>query len=138
MKIRALQVGGMLGYSVADTSRARQPRGQESAQHEPEAAATKTEDDGLLSKDILKELMDKGLSNDVDAFLAQLSKIKQTSINPKQAEQLLIKQYSDLNKVIQNKANFTHAITEATKRGGLGEMAITSNGQILVENQETG
>jgi hypothetical protein len=97
MKIKALQVGGMLGYSVADIPRARQSKGKERAQPEE---TEKSEDEQILSKSNMEALVKDGLSNDVDAFLEQLNRITQTSINPKQAAQLLNKQRSDLNKVL--------------------------------------
>lgn len=134
MKIRKLQVGGMLGYSVADIPRARQSRGQEPTQSDEE----EKKDDQLLSKDIIKELMEKGLSNDVDAFLSQLNQIKRTSINPRQAEQVLIRQYQDINKIVNNKISLQEAVARADKNSGLNEVAITTTGQILVENIETG
>lgn len=136
MKIKELQAGGLLTYAPSNIPQLQIPRGNGSAPASEEQASG---DDSLLSKDVVKQLLENGLSNDVDAYLQQISKYGNImSIDPKQANQMMLNQYSYVNKIIQNKANLEDSIKRADKNNGLNELAITTTGQILVENVETG
>jgi hypothetical protein len=50
----------------------------------------------------------------------------------------LRKQYSDIAKITENKTALTEAVKRADTNHGLNEIAITTTGQVLVENVETG
>lgn len=134
MKIKKLQTGGLLTYTPTAI-----PQLHGLTPYQPESSSSSGGSDELLSKDIVKQLLENGLSNDVDQYLKQLNKMSSViAANPRMASQFMLGQYSSINKIIQNKSILEDAVKRSDSNNGLNEMAITTTGQIIVEDTTTG
>lgn len=102
-------------------------------------------DDGLLSKEMVKLLMEQGLPSDVEAFTKSMNQLYNDptfrmsgSIDPS----LLSSQYlgiiSNINKIKYNKELYDSNIKRLTENGGLSDVAISNVGRMVVQNMETG
>ena len=111
------------------------------------ASPTSAEAPAILSDDMIKALLGKGLTNDVNAFMSAVNSMYSnplegnpfgSSIN---SQDLARKQYtliSRINQIQNNKDLFTKAIDTAKESGGLNELAITNLGRIVAVDNENG
>ena len=114
-----------------------------------EAEGTPSKDsnseDGLLSKDMVKLLMENGLPSDVEAFTESMNQLYSDPIyraTGKLDTTALSSQYlgiiSNINKIKYNKELYDSNIKRLTENGGLSDIAISNLGRMVVQNLETG
>lgn len=98
---------------------------------------TSSEPTSIIGEDMFKELMTKGgLSNEVDALVAQLVKLENESANPylkSSNRSMALKMISKVNELRQNKNLWDDAIKVAKESGGLGEVAVGSSGEVYTQ-----
>ena len=134
MKISKLQAGGFASYTPLNSPTVQLPSVGVPSQ---QASSNNEEGEGLLSKDVVKQLLENGLMNDVDLYIKNLSNLSQNLMgNPRSAGQVMLNQYPQINKIIQNKELLTNAIKKADENRGLGEYAITTTGQLIVRDED--
>lgn len=112
-----------------------------------DAGSTKSSssDEGLLSKEMIKLLMENGLPSDVEVFTQSLNSLYSNPVY-RMTGQLdtgaLSSQYlgmiSNLSKIKFNKEQYDNSITRLTANGGLYDLAISSTGGMIVQDLESG
>ena len=133
MKISKLQEGGFATYTPLNSPTVQLPSTGVPSQQ----ASSNNEGEELLSKEVVKQLLENGLMNDVDLYMKNLSNMSTSLMNnPRAASQAMLNQYPQINKIIQNKQLLTDAIKKADENRGLGEYAITTTGQLIVRDEE--
>lgn len=96
--------------------------------------------DDLLSKEVIKELMLKGNPNDVNSFLNEFQQYNQTNAMFGGSNMFtrgsLYKLASKANQIISNHEFLKQAITEASSRDALQEVAVDTIGNIYVQDDK--
>lgn len=114
-----------------------------------EEAATKSTDsaggDGILSKEMVKLLMEHGLPSDVNAFVGSLQDLYNDPMyraTGKMNTSSLSNKYLGLigrvNNIKFGKEAYDASIKRLTENGGLSDIAISSTGRMVVRNLENG
>ena len=130
-KVRKLAGGGLATFTPFLPSPSAAPTGQQ-------AEAKTEEETGLTDKDLFKDLAGKGLTNDVNAFMDELSKIESDPmafLNPSNRNQVY-KKIAVLNQLKNNKEAWDNALAVSKESGGLGEVAINSTGELYVRTKD--
>lgn len=131
MKINKLQAGGYATYTPIATPALQLPGAS------PQQVSNQQGGEEVLSKEVIKQLLENGLMNDVDLYVKQLNSIAGDLFgNPSKASQAMINHYPQINKIIQNKQMLTDAVKKANDNGGLSEYAITTTGQVIVRDED--
>lgn len=108
-------------------------------------SSSSSSDEGMLSKEMIKLLMENGLPSDVAAFTQSLNQLYNDPVY-RMTGQLntgaLSSQYlgmlSNLNKIKFNKEQYDNSIERLTSNGGLYDIAMSSTGGMIVQNLESG
>lgn len=111
----------------------------------PSKSESSNSEDGLLSKDMVKLLMENGLPSDVEAFTESMNRLYTDPMyrtTGKLDTTALSSQYlgiiSNINKIKYNKELYDSNIKRLTENGGLSDIAISNVGRMVVQNLETG
>ena len=86
----------------------------------------------MLDDDVFKDLMGKGLVNDVNGFVAELAKIESTSSGAFPYTQgnnrgMALRLVGKINELKNSKGDWDKAVSTATAAGGYGEVAINND-----------
>lgn len=108
-------------------------------------SSSSSSDEGMLSKEMVKLLMENGLPSDVAVFTQSLNQLYNDPVY-RMTGQLntgaLSSQYlgmlSNLNKIKFNKEQYDNSIERLTSNGGLYDIAMSSTGGMIVQNLESG
>lgn len=98
------------------------------------SSSSSKSDEGLLTKDLIKEAYTKGLPNDVAEFMSKVSGFgndlfgMSNGLSSSNYKQLV----SMLASLQLNKEQYTKALEHATSKNTLNEPAITSDGKVFV------
>lgn len=113
-----------------------------------EAGSSKSssgDDEGLLSKEMTKLLMENGLPSDVEVFTQSINSLYKNPVyrmTGKLNTGALSSQYlgmiSNLSKIKFYKEQYDNSITRLTANGGLYDLAISSTGGMIVQDLESG
>lgn len=113
------------------------------AQQQTKAQTTTAE--ALLSDDMIKALLGKGLTNDVNAFLNEVTNMYNSmeldnpfgsSINSHAIAMKQLALISRINQIQNNKNAFDKSVDNARNSGALDEIAVTSYGRVLVRDSK--
>ena len=97
MKISKLQAGGFATYTPLNSPTVQLPSTGVPSQQ----ASSNNEGEELLSKEVVKQLLENGLMNDVDLYMKNLSNMSTSLMdNPRAASQAMLNQYPQINKII--------------------------------------
>lgn len=103
------------------------------------------DDEGLLSKEMTKLLMENGLPSDVEVFTQSINSLYRNPVyrmTGKLNTGALSSQYlgmiSNLSKIKFYKEQYDNSITRLTANGGLYDLAISSTGGMIVQDLESG
>lgn len=136
LNIRKLQEGGDLGFSVFKNPGFHIAPQQHVSQSSPEKSGGESGDDSkLLSKEVLNELIKKGLPNEVEEFINDLRKSESSPMGLS-SRHSVYNLLGKANKIIHNSDMIEKAIVESSKNEGLGELALTSTGGMYVRDEE--
>ena len=96
--------------------------------------------EGLLSKEIVKELMKVGLTNDVDSLIYQIQKIEAASANPYNnisSQRATLEIFKNISKVKRNYEMWKEAlnISKNTNKS-LNDVAISSQGTVFTRDSK--
>lgn len=147
-KIKKYQVGGSIVYQPIPVPQF-QPMGVMPSPGQPDAATVAGQDVGTgpLDKEIIKELLGKGLTNDVMAFSSMvnnayaqyqsLSELEKNSILGQRLRNAMKGDLGQLNNLRRNKDLLTGAITKVESNDAGSDYAVTERGMII-KDLETG
>lgn len=130
--MQKLQRGGTVNFHViANSSFAQADQGATAAKK------TKSSDTGLVNKDLLKDLYEKGIPADVDKLVDEIAELEhRQSIGLPVAASDLQSINKQINRVIQN-ANYLEAAEKrAEKNDSLADIAVDARGYIYCANEE--
>lgn len=108
---------------------------------------TTSQAESILSDDMIKALLGKGLTNDVNAFLQDVQSMFSgiemqnpfgSSINSHSLAMKQMALIAKINQIQNNKAAFDKSVDKARETGALDEIAVTSYGRILARDAKTG
>lgn len=151
LNIRKMQEGGALGssaqaYGFLDYT----PYISQTAQT---AGSGKTgvptgeQPGGILSDDMIKALMGKGLTSDVNRFVSEVNSMYSnpleanpfgSSLNSSDIARKQLTLISRINQIQNGKAMFDKAVDAARTSGALDEVAVTSFGKVITFDNEAG
>ena len=112
--------------------------------HVKEKASEKS---SLLSDEMIKSLLSKGLTNDVHAFISMATSMLDdpfannpfgSSIDSMSLERKQLGLIGKINEILNNKSAFDKAVDNARSSGALDEVAVTSYGLLIATNNDTG
>ena len=139
--IKKFQQGGYLQYtwtpSMPPTSMPGAPQGASGTSSSSTSSGSGSDD--WLDKDLKKELLKGGLTNDVNAVYSQLSKINGASTNAfldPNNRQLVYALGAQINELQRNKDMWVKSYGIAEGAGGLNEIAVGNSGEIYVKDSE--
>lgn len=105
------------------------------------------EANGVLDKDLIKDLLGKGLTNDVMAFATavenayqqyeQMSDIERNTTYGRKLRSIMKGDLATLNQLARNKALFDTALKKVETNNADSDYAVTRRG-VMVKNEETG
>lgn len=108
-------------------------------------SSSSSSDEGMLSKEMIKLLMENGLPSDVTAFTQSLNQLYNDPVyrmtgqlNTGALSSRYLGMLSNLNKIKFNKDQFDKSMERLTSNGGLYDLAITSTGGMIVQDLESG
>lgn len=111
------------------------------------SSSTKEQSEGILSDDMIKALMGKGLTSDVNKFISEVNSMYSNPLetNPfgtsLSSSEIARKQFalvSRINQIQNGKAMFDKAVDTARESGALDEIAVTSFGKVVTFDNEAG
>ena len=103
--------------------------------------------EGILSDDMVKAIMGKGLTSDVNKFMGEIESMYSnpletnpfgSSLNGSELARKQLALISRINQLQNGKAMFDKAVDAARTSGALDEIAVTSFGKIISINNESG
>ena len=126
--------GGVYFSSVANPYSAAAKADQSAA-----STSSSSKDDGLIPKDLLKSLGDKGIPVDVDKFYGMLADFERKSefglgVNKRQLYAL----QAYANRIVKQSEYLENAEKRADQNGALDEFAVDSKGYLYVPTEEGG
>lgn len=140
-KIKKYQVGGSIIYQPVPTPQFKPMMLPPQGQPEQQAAAAGAQQTGPLSDDIVKELLGKGLTNDVMAFSTMvneaykqyesLSDLEKSSIMGQRLRNVMKGDLGQLNNLRRNKDLLTGAISKVEGNNAGSDFAVTERGMII-------
>ena len=135
MKIKKLQGGGMAPFMTYT------PNVASDGATSPQQATAKEEkkDEGLLSKEMIKLIMEEGIPSDVDNFMSQLDQFGasiQGGLSSMDSTQMYSMLLPQLNKLKYNKEDLMKTRDNLYSNGGLNEAALTTNGGVAVRDAD--
>mgnify|MGYP007092390641 CR=1 FL=1 len=102
-------------------------------------------DDGLLSKEMIKLLMEQGLPSDVEAFTMSMNNLYNDpiyrasgSLNTNALSSQYLGMLSNLNKISFYREQYDNSVKRLTENGGLYDIALSEFGKMFVQNVEDG
>lgn len=142
LKVQKLQQGGTVPPFVSWTPVPDTPIVQpEQAVQKGSAAAS--EDEGLLSKEMVKLLLENGLPSDVTIFTNQLQSLyndpsyrKTGNINNSQLSNQYLNIISKINNIRFGKEQYENNLKTLTSNGGINDIAITETGRLIVQDAD--
>lgn len=111
------------------------------------SSSTGEQSEGILSDDMIKALMGKGLTSDVNRFVSEVNSMYSnpletnpfgTSLNSSEIARRQLTLISRINQIQNGKAMFDKAVDAARTSGALDEVAITSFGKVVTFDNEAG
>jgi len=136
MKIREYQAGGMFTtYQPILDVPTQSAAGVSSGT--PVSGNSESKED-ILSKDLMKELVGKGLPNEVNDWAVSMDKLSHNNgfmlpYNRQSSYRLIAK----MNELEYNKTSLDKAVEEASKTDGLQELAVNQNGGVYVKDKSS-
>ena len=88
----------------------------------------------LLSKELMNELLKKGLPNEINNFLKQLEKLESGNFGSEFDRNALYSLSAKASKIIYNSKLMDDALKQAYTNDGLEELAVTTTGKIYARN----
>lgn len=139
--IDKLQQGGGIPPFVSYTNVARlQPTAPYTTEDSKKSEDSSEGGFGLLDKNMVKMLYEKGLPSDVEQFLEQSGLFSDSIMSNPFDKGSGVTQYKTLLKILpriaMNKEEYTRAIQEATKNNSLKETAIDTDGRVFAIDAE--
>lgn len=141
--IKKYQVGGSIIYQPIPLPGEGTPQSPQPAQ----SGGASEEDTGPLSKEIIKDLLGKGLTNDVMAFsesvnqaydrYSNMSEMERGTVTGQRLRRLMKGDLSQLNMLVRNKEMLSGAIDRVKSNNAGSDYAVTERG-VVVKNLETG
>lgn len=134
--IDKLQQGGGIPPFVSYTNVARpQPTAPYATEESKKTEETSDGGFGILDKNMVKMLYEKGLPSDVEQFLEQSGLFSDSIMSNPFEKDSGVTRYKTLLKILpriaMNKEEYTRAIQEATKNNALKETAIDTDGRVF-------
>lgn len=108
---------------------------------------SQTSKEAILSDDMIKELMGKGLTSDVNALIKSIDNMYSnpfetnpfgTNLNANNLARKQLNIIAKINQLQNNKSLFVKAVDKARESGSLDEIAITGFGKVLARDLENG
>ena len=88
-----------------------------------------------MDDDLYKELIGKGLTNDVNLLVDELVKIEHRGFSNPDDPTRTLRLLAKVNEIQNNKENWKDAVKTAESSGGLGEIAVNSNGEVYIRGE---
>lgn len=151
LNIRKMQEGGALGssaqaYGFLDYT-PYIPQTAQTAGSGKTGVPTGEQPGGILSDDMIKALMGKGLTSDVNRFVSEVNSMYSnpleanpfgSSLNSSDIARKQLTLISRINQIQNGKAMFDKAVDAARTSGALDEVAVTSFGKVITFDNEAG
>ena len=137
LNVKKLQEGGGMPFMVYQPT----PSSNRSSETSKAESSTKEKDSKesesfqLLSKEVINELIKKGLPNDVNSFLKDLQTAESFTMDGSFDRNKLYSLASKANLLINNSPLLDSAMKEAYSNDGLEELAIGTRGQLFVQDK---
>ena len=137
LNVKKLQEGGGMPFMVYQPT----PSSNRSSETSKAESSTKEKDSKesesfqLLSKEVINELIKKGLPNDVNSFLKDLQTAESFTMDGSFDRNKLYSLASKANLLINNSTLMDSAMKEAYSNDGLEELAIGTRGQLFVQDK---
>lgn len=103
------------------------------------AQEKKSQVSSILDDDMFKDLLGKGLSNDVNSLVEDLIKLENSSPTPFMQQNnraTALRIIAKINEAKQNNTLWNDAINNAKLSGGLGEVAVGSYGEVYTKDNK--
>lgn len=143
LDIPKLQEGGTMSPFVGWQSVIPQPGQPEKETKSSSKASKSEEDEGLLSKDMIKILLEQGLPNDVGEVVERLQQLYNDpklrvsgGLSSSAFNSRVTSLFGELNKVKFGKEAYNLALSNLTKNGGLNDIAISTTGRLFAQNED--
>ena len=129
VNINKYQMGG--GFTPFTPIFGQYVRGEEAPQQES-AKTKESSPKGIIDDDIYKELIGKGLNNEVNYFVEQLIKIEQApgGLTLPENRSTSLRVIAKINELQNNSEDWKKALSTAEKNEGLGEIAVGPMGEL--------
>jgi hypothetical protein len=136
-KINKYQEGGGMPFVVYQPTPSLTNSGNQSEIQKQSKSSSKEESDSpqLLSKEIINELIKKGLPNDVNSFLKELQTAESFTMDGSFDRNKLYSLASKANMLIHNSNLMESATTQAYNNDGLEELAVSTTGALFVKDK---
>ena len=139
LNVKKLQEGGGMPFMVyqptPSSNRSSETSKSESSTKQKDNKESESESFQLLSKEVINELIKKGLPNDVNSFLKDLQTAESFTMDGSFDRNKLYSLASKANLLINNSALMDSAMKEAYSNDGLEELAIGTRGQLFVQDK---
>ena len=141
LNVKKLQEGGGMPFMVyqptPSSNRSSETSKSESSTKQKDNKKSESESESfqLLSKEVINELIKKGLPNDVNSFLKDLQTAESFTMDGSFDRNKLYSLASKANLLINNSALMDSAMKEAYSNDGLVELAIGTRGQLFVQDK---
>ena len=141
LNVKKLQEGGGMPFMVyqptPSSNRSSETSKSESSTKQKDNKKSESESESfqLLSKEVINELIKKGLPNDVNSFLKDLQTAESFTMDGSFDRNKLYSLASKANLLINNSALMDSAMKEAYSNDGLEELAIGTRGQLFVQDK---
>ena len=144
-KTRKMQQGGLAPFVVyKPVALGGETSTQVSSGSGTTKSSSKSEDSFKNIRDLFKELLGKGIPIDVQTSLTEMENFMKkqalfgNELDSSDMETMYIKQISRLNNIMFNNERYKSAQEIAVENDAINEYAVDSNGNLAVQNTETG
>ena len=115
---------------------AAQAGAQGAAQQSAGTSSKSSGDEGLITKDMIKQLYENGLPNDVEKFLDSVDMFGNSLNSPFESSTQSYKEIiAGMAKIKQNKDMYDQAVKEARRNGILNQPAIDTDGRVFLKTK---
>lgn len=135
LNTKKLQEGGGMPFMVYQPTPSSNRQTESSQTPIKEKDNKESESFQLLSKEVINELIKKGLPNDVNSFLKELQTAESFTMDGSFDRNKLYSLASKANMLIHNSTLMDSAMTQAYNNDGLEELAVGTRGQLFVQDK---
>ena len=144
LNIQKFQGGGLMAFQPLPLATYPTNTSNASDESESESSSKKDSDDSAISKSLLKEMIGKGITNDVMAFKNMVDSANQTYLSMTDLERNTLQgkrlasiiagnDWSTINAILRNGETFKNSIETVKNNKAYDELAVSDNGIVVLD-----